>query len=130
MFSYNLQIFSYMTAKIDNIYFPDLRIDNQFYEFRKFAILQILNTLPADRSKELKNKLPVLLSVTKQTFATWCNASINSTIDIPATKLALIAKNLNVNIENLFNIKISTIEELHYPCLEPDSIILDSGLTI
>lgn len=93
-------------TQINSIYSnPILRMDNFNYELRKYKIIEILNSMPADISFLTKRNLPSILEVSKQTFANWCNASLTDSTEIPSEKLRIISIALNVSIEKLFNTK-------------------------
>ncbi len=89
---------------------PKLQLNNSFYEYRKYTILQIIDHFPAHLAKLHKKELPKLLNINRQTFSNWLNASISDTLEIPSIKLALIAKILNTSIEELINIPIPELQ--------------------
>jgi DNA-binding XRE family transcriptional regulator len=89
---------------------PKLQLSNTFYHFRKYNILKILNSLPADQCMLFKKELPGALGVNRQTFANWLNAGIADTLEIPSIKLAQIACFFQIAIEELLNIPVQKIE--------------------
>lgn len=107
-----------------------LRLDNYFYNFRKYRILEILNSYPADQSKELKRQLPLKLDINRQTFANWLNSSKADKLEIPSIKLWMISKFLKVSIDELFNIDESELIFHNLFNEESKSILQKAGLTI
>jgi hypothetical protein len=109
---------------------PILSLNSENYEYRKFRILEILDSLPSRQSKQLKKMLPVVLGISRITFSNWLNASKTDTIDIPSSKLAVIAMSLNVQMIHLFNVepKKYIIEKSTTP--ETDTILKSTGLVI
>ncbi|NJO90153.1 MAG: hypothetical protein HC831_15315 [Chloroflexia bacterium] len=89
---------------------PKLQLNNSFYEYRKYNILRIIDGLPAHSSRLYRKELPKLLSVNRQTFSNWLNASIYDTLEIPSIKLALVAKIFSISIEELINIPIPELK--------------------
>jgi hypothetical protein len=105
-----------------------LKLNNQHYNLRKYKILELINSLPSDRAKELKKSMPIILDVHRQTFAFWLNASKSDSLEIPSIKLALIAKILNVPIQDLINIKIELPNNPTFPGSIDESFIHKLGL--
>lgn len=108
----------------------NLRLDNYFYNFRKYRILEILNSFPADHSKELKRQLPLKLDINRQTFANWLNASKSDTLEIPSIKLWMISKIVKVSIDELFNIDESELIFTDLFNSVANNILKKTGLTI
>lgn len=71
----------------------------------KYSILDELKKLPQAEYKISRNKLPLALGVSPNTFKMWLYISINDNRQIPLKQLAIIAKYLNTSIENLLNEK-------------------------
>ncbi len=108
---------------------PKLQLNNTYYEYRKYNILQIIDNYPSFLCKLYKSELPKLLEVNRQTFSNWLNASIFDTLEIPSIKLALIAKILNTSIESLINIPIPELQIKSESDKLQESILEQTGLT-
>jgi|JFJP01.1.fsa_nt_gi hypothetical protein len=107
-----------------------LRLDNFFYEDRKYKILEIINSKPADISRTIKKELPKCLQISVQTFSNWLNANKTDILEIPSLKLAIIAKSLNVSIEALINVEVPSFNFSLPANKLKNEIISKSGLTI
>lgn len=130
LFISNVQLFLLFMLQSISILNPELRLDNTFYEHRKYSILKVLNSLPADTSRVLKRNFPIILNVNRQTFANWLNANKSDILEIPSIKLAAIAKVLNVKMEDLINIPITTNQIPEQIIQTPESITSKLGLVI
>lgn len=73
---------------------------------RKYTILNKIQLLPHEEYKIAKNRLPLVMRVSKRTFERWCYLKVCETPEIPADKLAIIAKFLQCPIEDLFNYEV------------------------
>ena len=73
---------------------------------RKYTILSKIQLLPHSEYKIAKNRLPLVLHVSKRTFERWCYLQISEESQAPADKLAIIAKFLQCPIEDLFNYEV------------------------
>lgn len=80
----------------------------------KYNILDKLKNLPVERYKVARNKLPIALGVSKQTFKTWLYIKQDDSRQIPLNQLNTIAHFLNVPISELINEKphVFTHDEL------------------
>lgn len=107
---------------------PVLNLSNKNYEQRKYSILEYINSLSADYSKELKKQLPEILQINRCTLSNWLNAPINSSIEIPSIKLAIISKILQVPMEKLINVKIQTFSNPLPQIFNSNSILHQTGL--
>lgn len=70
-----------------------LTLNSGDYALRKFRIVELLDQMPAKEARAFKKELPVFLGVSRQTFSNYCNAHINSAVDIPfsvAYRLSLV----------------------------------------
>lgn len=81
----------------------ELNLNNQQFEKRKFRILEIIAKKPHLEAVELMRSLPFSLSITRQTFSSYCNAHINSNVEIPSSKMFILSQLLEVEIYELFN---------------------------
>lgn len=75
----------------------------------KFNIEQKLNQLEYGERNSAQNSLIAELDVTYTTFHAWRKLLVDSPRDIPAIKLAVIAKFFGCAIEELINIDLSQI---------------------
>lgn len=73
---------------------------------RKYTIQNKLNRLSHNEYRIAKNKLPIALNINKRTFDRWIYILQEDNAEIPADKLAVIAKFLGCKIEDMFNYKI------------------------
>ncbi len=73
---------------------------------RKYTIQNKLNRLSYNEYKIAKDKLPIALKINKRTFDRWLYILQEDVAEIPADKLAVIAKFLDCKIEDMFNYQI------------------------
>ncbi len=96
---------------------------------RKYNILKHLKQLPHEEYKIAKNKLPLALNVSKRTFERWMYLTQDQSLEVPADKLAVIAKFFNVKIEEMFNYEIPQINTKHLKKLGNEKIANELNLT-
>lgn len=76
------------------------------YQSLKFSIEEKLDSLPHIERNEAMNKLPAVLDVSRMTFYKYRYIKKNDNQDIPGTKLVLLAKYFNCNVEELINVDV------------------------
>lgn len=103
-------------------------MNRKAFSKRKYNILDRLNQLPHEEYRIAKNKLPLALKISKRTFERWIYLSELDRLEIPADKLAIIAKYLCCTIEELFNYKIPQFNTSKLKMLEDDSLALELNL--
>lgn len=108
---------------------PKLQLNNSYYRFRKYNILKLINSLPADMCLLYKKHMPNALGANRQTFANWLNASITDTLEIPSVKLAQIASFFQVPIEELFNVPIPPVIIKTEDEIMEETFLTQTGLT-
>jgi len=81
-----------------------LSLSTQNYDYRKYKILQLIDSQPFFVAQNLRKKLPSLLGISRQQFSNYCNVALDSTLEIPANKLLILATLFNVNPFDLVNI--------------------------
>lgn len=86
---------------------PKLTFNNERYSERKYRIVEVLDNLPFSHARNLKAILPSILAISRQQFSKWCNAPIDSSLDIPSSKLLVLAANLSVQPADLFNVDLN-----------------------
>lgn len=117
-----------MRKNVTNV-LPKLQLNNTYYQYRKYNILQLLNSFPADLCQLYKRELPHALGINRQTFSNWLNANITDILEIPSLKLAQIASFLKVPIEELINIPVPAIDIKTESQIIEQSILEQTGLT-
>lgn len=98
-------------------------------EDRKYRIQEYLNGLPYDDYRIAKNKLPLALGVSKRTFERWMYLTTGDKLEIPADKLAIIAKYLGKQIEEFFNYKVPQFNTAKLKALKNEELINRLNLT-
>jgi hypothetical protein len=96
---------------------------------RKYKIQEFLNSLPYEDYRIAKNKLPLALGVSKRTFERWMYLTHDDRLEVPADKLAIIAKFLGKKIEDFFNYKIPQYNTAKLRSLENEKLIAQLNLT-
>lgn len=94
---------------------------------RKYLILERLNKLPSEEAKIAKNKLPLAFNISKRTFERWIYLYETDRLEIPADKLAIIAKYFSCSIEELFNYPIPQYNIKHLKAMKNDDLLDDLG---
>lgn len=89
---------------------------------KKYTIHSKLNKLSYKEYKIARNKLPLALKVNKRTFDRWMRIPIEDAAEIPADKLAVIAKFLGCKIEEMFNYPIPQFNTKKLQALEEDDL--------
>lgn len=98
-------------------------------EERKYKIQEFLNGLPYDDYRIAKNKLPLALGVSKRTFERWMYLTNEDRLEVPADKLAIIAKYLDKKMEEFFNYKVPQFNTAKLRALENEKLIAQLNLT-
>ena len=88
---------------------PKLTFNNQRYSERKYRIVEILDGLAFAHARNLKSILPDMLNISRQQFSKWCNATLDNSLDIPSSKLIVLAAILAVHPSELFNPDLALI---------------------
>lgn len=96
---------------------------------RKYTIQELIYRLPFEEYRIAKNKLPLALGVSKRTFERWMYITLGEKLEVPADKLAIIAKYLGQPIEELFNYKIPQYNTAKLRDLENETLIKQLKLT-
>lgn len=73
---------------------------------KKYLIHQKLRQLRHDEYLVAKQKLPTVLNVNKRTFQRWMYLTLEDRLEIPADKLAILAKYFGCKMEDMFNYEI------------------------
>lgn len=97
---------------------------------RKYTIYQKLNQLPHDEYRIAKHKLPMALKVNKRTFLRWVYLYKDERLEIPADKLAIIAKFLGCSVDEMFNYEIPQFNIAALRRLNHDQLAKDLNLVI
>lgn len=95
---------------------------------KKYTIYSKLNKLSYKEYRIAKNKLPLALKINKRTFDRWLQIPQDDAAEIPADKLAVVAKFLGCKIEDMFNYTIPQYNSKKLQSLEEDGLANDLNL--
>jgi hypothetical protein len=76
------------------------------YQSLKFSIEEKLDLLPYIKRQNALKTLPAALDVSRMTLYSYRSIKRNEKVDIPATKLFILAKFFDCKMEDLFNIHV------------------------
>ena len=81
-----------------------LTLASQNYSFRKYKLLELIDSQPVYLAKNLQKNLPKALGISRQHWAHYLNASLESKLEIPGSKLLILAFMFHVEPFQLFNV--------------------------
>ena len=92
-----------------------LSLTNQNYSLRKYSFLELIESQPLHVATNLKRNLPKALGLSRQSFANYCNAPIDSSLIINSDRLIMLSYLFNVPPHALINgpIKILKMEDFY-----------------
>ncbi|WP_172918274.1 hypothetical protein [Capnocytophaga canis] len=80
-----------------------LTVVDGLYHLRKYNLLKIIDQMPHQQARKIKNEFPQFLNVTRQTFSVWCNLALDDSNDIPAMQFMRICQMLGVQPIEMIN---------------------------
>lgn len=86
-----------------------LTLLSQNYHLRKYRILEMLDSQPLKIARQMRKELPKILGITRQTFASWCNAPKDSNLEISSIHLLTLAGLFEVEPIEMLNTQIPSL---------------------
>lgn len=83
-----------------------LTLSNQNYSLRKYKLLELIDSQPLYIAKSLLKTLPSVLCISRQTFASYLNAPLGSSLQIPSDLLIMLSQLFSVRPSELLNYQL------------------------
>jgi len=95
---------------------------------RKYQLSAKLNALSHEEYRIVTNKLPIACGVSKRTFYRWMDLNREDKTEIPADKLAILAKYFSCSIEDMFNYQVPQYNTKQLAKMDRKSALKNAGL--